>query len=75
MSVRISAKLKQAVKLSPLKQYQLAHRANVHPATMSHLLNEIHYPQSNDKRVIRLGEVLGLSPEECFETNSTGLEG
>jgi hypothetical protein len=65
--VMISLKLKAAVKLSPLRQYQIAIEAGVHPVTLSQILSGYLRPKSMDKRVVRIGRVVGLRPEECFQ--------
>ena len=63
----ISRKLIEAVKLSDLKSYEIAHRAQMHPSTLSRILNGIEEVMPGDPRVLRIAKVLGLSPEECFE--------
>lgn len=64
----VSNKLKVAVKLSDSRGYQIAHEAGIDPSTLSKLICGIIMPQINDQRVISVGQVLGLKPEECFET-------
>lgn len=63
----VSNKLKVAVKLSDKRAYQIAHEAGVDPSTVSKLICGIVKPKNNDHRVISVGKVLGLKPEECFE--------
>ena len=62
----VSRKLIVAVKLSTLKGYQIAHRAGLHPATLSKIINGIERVKPNDPRVIAVGRVLGLEPDQCF---------
>ena len=63
----ISKRLKQAVKLSELKAYEIAHEAEMHPSTLSRILNGIEDVKWGDPRVLRIGKVLGIKPSECFE--------
>ena len=68
----ISKKLKNAVKLSDLRSYEIAQRAGIHPATLSQLINEIVPVKLSDPRVIAVGRIFGFAAEECFDdkTNS-----
>jgi transcriptional regulator with XRE-family HTH domain len=63
----ISRKLKEVVKLSDLRAYEIAHRAEMHPSTLSRILNGIEDVKPGDLRVLRIAKVIGLTPEECFE--------
>jgi hypothetical protein len=63
----LSQKLIHAVKLSERKAYRIAHEAGLHPSTLSSLLNGIEKAKRNDKRVIAVGRVLGISADECFQ--------
>ena len=63
----ISRRLKEIVKCSDLRAYEIAHRANLHPSTLSRILNGIEDVMPGDPRVLRIAKVLGLSPEECFK--------
>jgi len=63
----ISRKLKEAVKLSELKGYEIAHLAGLHPSTLSRILNGIDDVKAGDPRVTRIAKVLRLRPEDCFE--------
>ena len=47
--------------------YRIAQRADVPPPTLSALVNGIAPLRPNDERIIRVGKILGLKPEECFE--------
>ncbi len=62
----ISQKLWNAARLSEKRHYRIAHEAGLHPSTLSKLLCGIELAKPGDPRVIRIGEVLGLRPEECF---------
>jgi len=63
----VSQRLIAAVKLSPRRAYQIAWDAGMHPSVLSRILNGIDRVVPGDPRVIRVAEVLGLSPDECFE--------
>jgi len=62
----ISRKLIEAIKLSDLKAYEIAHKAGIHPTTLSQILNGIYRIEPEDPRVLRVAKILGLKPEECF---------
>ena len=63
----ISSRLMREIKLNPKRAYQIAHDAKVHPSTLSKILCGIEKVKPNDQRVIAIGKVLGLTPDECFE--------
>ena len=63
----ISNKLKIAIYLSSRRHYQIAQAAGLHPSTLSKILNGIEEVHPNDPRVLRIGEVIGIPEEECFE--------
>ena len=49
------------------RQYVIAREAGVHPTIVSALLNAAIPTRRGDERVVRIGAVLGLTHEECFE--------
>ena len=63
----ISRKLYTKLKLSEKKHYQIAHEAGLHPSTLSRILCGIELVEWGDKRVIAIGRVLGIAPNDCFE--------
>ncbi len=63
----LSRKLIEAVKLSDLKGYEIAHQAEIHPSTLSKILNGIEDVRRGDPRVLRIARILNLKPEQCFE--------
>ena len=65
--MQISKLLKNAVRLSDVRQYKVAHAAGLHPSTLSRLMNGIEIPQKNDPRVISIGRVVGIPARECFD--------
>jgi hypothetical protein len=56
-----------AVKLAKQRSYQIAHAAQLHPSTLSRLITGAEMAKQGDPRVLRVAEVLGLAPEDCFE--------
>jgi transcriptional regulator with XRE-family HTH domain len=63
----ISRKLREAIKLSELKAYKIAQEADVHPTTLSRILNGIEEVKPGDTRVLRIAKVVGVEPQDCFE--------
>lgn len=65
----VSRKFVEAVKLDSRKQYEIAHLAGVHPVVLSQMINGYLRPKPGDLRVIRIGKVIGVSGDECFDRN------
>jgi hypothetical protein len=66
--IMVSRRLIEAIKLSDLKGYEIAHQAEMHPSMLSRrILNGIEEVMPGDPRVLRIAKVLGLSPDECFQ--------
>ena len=63
----VSQKLKVAIKLAGEPSYKIAHKAGINPSTLSKLVCGIVNVKFGDSRVLMVGKVLGLKPEECFE--------
>lgn len=63
----VSKKLKDAVQTDRRKDYVIAATAGLHPSMLSQLINNILTVKDGDERVIRIGEVIGVGPEDCFE--------
>ncbi|MCK5509147.1 MAG: hypothetical protein KAI50_11600 [Desulfobacterales bacterium] len=63
----LSLKFKLAIKTSPYKAYEIAHKSGLHPSTLSKLVCGIEKVKERDSRVLKVGKVLGIKPEECFE--------
>ena len=66
MKPSISRKLLIEIKLSDQPQYKIAQAAGLHPNLLSKLVNGAVPIKPDDERLLRVGEVLGLSPEEVF---------
>jgi hypothetical protein len=63
----ISQKLIDSVRSSDKKAYQIAQEAGLHFSTISQIINKIVNVKQGDQRVIAIGRVLGINPEDCFE--------
>ena len=70
----VSKRLRNAVKLDDRRGYVIAHEAGVCPSTLSRLINGIEIVRPGDPRVIAIGRVLGIPPDECFESQNTEKE-
>lgn len=62
----VSKRFKTAVKLDSRPQFRLAWDAGINPTTLSQIVTGYIRPKHGDPRVIRVGALLGLSPDECF---------
>jgi hypothetical protein len=66
---RVSQKLRLALLqrcCDGTRQYQIANAAGIHPTVMSALVHDIRPVRPDDARVIAIGKVLGLKPQDCF---------
>jgi hypothetical protein len=63
----ISEKFKIAVKLDPRQQYKLAWMAGVNPTVLSQIITGYIRPKPGDPRVIKVGKILGIPAEDCFQ--------
>jgi len=62
----ISKELRESIKLSDMRAYQIARLADLHPSTLSQIMRGIVKIKKWDERVMRVGKVLGFEPEKCF---------
>jgi transcriptional regulator with XRE-family HTH domain len=63
----VSARFRAAVKLGPLRAYQVAQRAGINPSVLSRLMCGIEQPRPADPRILAVAQVLGLEPADCFQ--------
>ncbi len=63
----VSQKFIAAIKLNSLPAYKVAWLAGINPTVLSKLINGIERIKPNDPRIINVGKVLGIPPEECFQ--------
>ena len=68
----ISQKLKAAIKLSPVPAYKIAQEAGLDPSTLSKMICGIIRIKPDDIRIVRVGQILGVQPDECFEKENEG---
>jgi transcriptional regulator with XRE-family HTH domain len=66
----ISQKLKAAIKLSSVPAYKIAQEAGLDPSTLSKMICGITRIKPGDDRIVRVGQILGVQPNECFEKES-----
>ena len=66
----VSKKFYKAIKLASKPQYKIAWEAGIHPTVLSQMVNGYIKVNIDDPRIISIGRLLGLSPEECFELDS-----
>ena len=58
------------LKLHESPAYKIAQEAGINPNTLSRLINGIDPVRHGDERIVAVGQVIGLSPSECFEEES-----
>ena len=68
----ISQKLKAAIKLSPIPAYKIAQEASLDPSTLSKMICGIIRTKPGDIRIVRIGQIVGVHADECFEKESEG---
>ena len=68
----ISQKLKVAIKLSSIPAYKIAQEAGLDPSTLSKMICGIIRIKPGDTRIVRVGQILGVQSEECFEKEREG---
>ena len=74
-ATRVSDELRRRVferRMTGERQYQIAHKARLHPSLVSHILNgsiSIHYL---DPRVLALARVVGVPAERAFSDITSG---
>jgi transcriptional regulator with XRE-family HTH domain len=65
--IRVSDNLKIRLKLNNIPAYRIAQFAGMDPSTLSKLICGISRIKPNDPRVIKVGKVLGIPAEDCFQ--------
>ena len=68
---KVSEKFLVRLKLHPLPAYQIAQQAGVNPVVLSKLINGIDPVKPKDPRIVAVGRVLGLEPDEVFDSRET----
>ena len=72
--MRLSNLFLEKLKLSSIPAYKLAWRAGLHPNTLSKLTTGYLRPRRNDKRLLKLGKLLGLKQSQVFESNVVAMQ-
>ena len=62
-----SAEITKAVRLDSRRSYELARLSGVNVTVFSRIINQIEQVKPDDPRVLRIGNVLGLSDKDCFQ--------
>ncbi len=65
--IRVSRKFIETVKLADKPAYKIAWEAGIHPVLLSKIIHGYDRIWPNDRRVIAVGKVLNLKPDDCFE--------
>ena len=65
---KLSQQFHICLKLGGMRQYKAAQKVKVDPTTPSKLVNGAEKIKDRDPRILAVGAVLGLKPEECFES-------
>ena len=68
--VRVSRRLREAVKLDDRPAYQIAWKAGVHPTLMSKLLHGAVRPKRSDRRVLAIAREVGVAAAVAFEPDN-----
>ena len=63
----LSAKFLAALNGAALPKYRIARLAGCNPVTLWKLTSGFQEPRRDDERLIKVGKLLGLRPEEVFE--------
>ncbi len=63
----LSQKFKEKLKLWPHPQYKVALQAGFNPSSLSKLVIGAQPVQIGDPRLIKVGEIIGLSSDQIFE--------
>ena len=70
--ISVSNKLRVRVKMNNIPAYRIAQLAGMDPSTLSKIICGISRIKPNDPRVLKVGEILGLTANECFRENADG---
>ena len=72
--MRISREFLIRLKLNRKPAYRICQQAGVNPNWLSRVINGIEELRPYDQRIIAVGKILGLAPEQCLEKgNELGL--
>jgi len=63
------------LKLHSEPAYRIAQMAGVNPTTLSKLINGAEPVRLDDDRILRVGRILGLAPDEVFDSREVVAHG
>lgn len=66
----LSQQFKDRLKLWHEPQYRVALKADVNPSLLSKWVIGAQRVRNGDARLVRVGQILGLKPDEIFEKDS-----
>lgn len=72
---QLSRRFLAELKLHPEPAYRIAQKAGVNPTTLSKLINGAEPLRPSDDRIVRVGRILGLEPDEVFVPRVAVLHG
>jgi len=64
--MRVTDNFKARLWLDNRKAWKIAVEAGVNPTVLSRIVGGHEKLRANDDRVVRIGKILGLSPDQCF---------
>jgi len=67
----ISERLKHAIRNAGRPQWQIARAVGMHPVTLSNLMTGSRDAGLGDPRIIALGRLVDVSPDECFAATAS----
>jgi len=70
----LSKKFKETLKLADTPQYKIAIQAGVNPTLLSKWVIGAEKSRIGDKRIIKIGKILGLKESEIFEKEKVVLK-
>jgi hypothetical protein len=71
----VSSRFRAAVKLADRPAWKIAYEAGIHPNVLSKIMSGATKIKEGDERVIRVGNIIGLEPEDCFDNETECNEG
>ena len=71
MEHRVSKRFLIELKFCGRPQYAVARQADLHPNLLSKLIHGFETVKPRDPRILAVGAVLGLRPEDCFEPDNS----
>jgi hypothetical protein len=69
LSRELRAAIQSAARQPGRRQYQLARAVGIHPVTLSDLMRGARDVERGESRIVALGNLLGIHPDDCFESS------